>query len=60
LHTDGAIEERAAAVEVGMAHLAEAALSGDLEPEAVCDRVVRILPPDRLDDVALLALKLDR
>jgi len=53
-------KKRAAAVAVSMARLAEASVSGGLEPEALCDRVVRMLPPGRLDDVALLTLKLDR
>ena len=59
LFTDGAIDERGAGAEASMELLAEVAADGDLSPTAVCDRVVRMLPLERIDDVALLALQLD-
>ena len=60
LYTDGAVEERDIGVGFGLERLARAAGAGVLDPEAVCDRIVGVLPADRHDDVALLALSLDR
>jgi len=59
LYTDGAIEERDIGVHFGLERLAKAAVGGSLDPESVCDRVVRVLPADRHDDVALLVLRLN-
>lgn len=59
-YTDGAIDERGRGSDASMARLASVAASGSLRPGAVCDRVVDMLDPERLDDVALLALALDR
>lgn len=55
-YTDGAIEERDVGVMFGLERLAKAAGAGAVDPESVCDRVVEVLPSDRNDDVALLAL----
>src|SRR6202034_4304461 len=62
LYTDGAIDERRVGCERSMADLAEAAEppdGRDLNLSAICDRIVGILDSDRVDDVALLAIKLD-
>jgi serine/threonine-protein kinase RsbW len=56
LYTDGTIEERDIGVNFGLERLAKAAGGGRLDPESVCDRVVAVLPANRHDDVALLAL----
>ncbi len=57
LYTDGAIDERVLGAEASMKLLA-AGTTGDLDPAQVCGRVVELLPSDRADDVALLALGL--
>lgn len=57
-YTDGAIDERSAGSEASMQRLSEVAAAGAVTPGAVCDRVVGVLDPDRVDDVALLALSL--
>ncbi len=57
LYTDGAIDEREAGVEEGMQALMKASEGDDMSPAAVCDRIVAMLPPERNDDVALLALR---
>src|SRR6202035_1039904 len=44
MFTDGVIDEREVGAERSMEDLAEAAADGDLTPEAVCDRLVRMLP----------------
>ena len=59
LYTDGAIDERGAGSEAGMAQLAAAAGSGTLDPAVACDLVVDMLSADRADDVALLAVQFD-
>jgi serine phosphatase RsbU (regulator of sigma subunit) len=58
LFTDGVIDEREVGAETSMGQLAEVAIDGELSPAAICDRVVRMLPGDRIDDAALLALQL--
>lgn len=61
LYTDGAIDERGAGTEAGMAQLATAVASGwsgPLDLSALCERVVAQLSPERGDDVALLAFQL--
>jgi serine/threonine-protein kinase RsbW len=58
LYTDGVLDERHASSPSNMDHLAEVAARGDLHPDAVCQRIVDMLPGDRTDDVALLALRL--
>ena len=63
LYTDGAIDERQKGCDESMdelAHAAEAAIVDGVDLRVVCDRVVELLSPNRVDDVALLALKLDR
>lgn len=59
-YTDGAVDERTAGSEESMADLARVAAAGDLTPAAVCDRVVTAIARERGDDVALLALALER
>lgn len=62
LYTDGAIDERRIGCERSMANLAQAAQAIEdqvLDLSALCDRVVDTLSPDRVDDVALLAVRLD-
>jgi len=58
LYTDGAVDERHAGPDRSMEALAEVAAAGDPDPAALCDRLVRWLPADRVDDVALMALYL--
>lgn len=60
LYTDGAIQERQRGIEEGMARLAQQAVGGAVVPRLLCQRVVADLPPPRRDDVALLAVTLDR
>jgi GAF domain-containing protein len=55
-YTDGAIDERSAGIEASMARLARVAAAGRASPLEVCERVVAVLDPDRVDDVALMAL----
>ncbi len=55
-YTDGAVDERAAGSERGMARLAQVAAEGAVTPLAVCDRVVAAIAAERADDVALLAV----
>lgn len=60
LYTDGAIDERDAGPEASMQQMIAAALAGDTgNLESVCERIVRTLPLERIDDVALLAIGLD-
>jgi GAF domain-containing protein len=59
LFTDGVIDEREIGAEASMGQLAEVATGGPLNPAAICDRVLRMLPEDRIDDAALLALQLE-
>jgi len=42
-----------------MEQLAQVASDGTLSPAGICDRVVRMLPEERIDDAALLALQLE-
>ncbi|HVC14440.1 MAG TPA: GAF domain-containing protein [Acidimicrobiales bacterium] len=58
--TDGAIDERGAGSEASMEHLSLVAARGELSPAAVCDRVVAAISAERRDDVALIALALER
>jgi serine/threonine-protein kinase RsbW len=60
LYTDGVIDERRLGSERSMVELAHAARGhpGDeLDLSGLCDRVVETLSPDRVDDVALLAMR---
>ncbi len=59
LYTDGVLEERSLDSDDAMDRLARVATAGDPEPNALCDRVVGMLAPDRSDDVAVMALRLD-
>ncbi len=62
LYTDGAIDERGKGSEQGMLDLAQAAVGSGgrlVDLTAMCDAVVAALPPQRDDDVALLAIKLE-
>ncbi|HXW39164.1 MAG TPA: PP2C family protein-serine/threonine phosphatase, partial [Acidimicrobiales bacterium] len=63
LYTDGAIDERGKGSERSMRDLARATVDGArsrIELAAICDGVVAALPARRHDDVALLALRLER
>jgi serine phosphatase RsbU (regulator of sigma subunit) len=57
LYTDGVIDEREAGIEEAMETLMKVSHGDDMSPEAVCERIVAMLPPGRSDDVALLALR---
>lgn len=62
LYTDGAIDERRLGSErsmVDLAHAAQGQPGAELDLSALCDRVVETLSPDRVDDVALLAMRLE-
>jgi serine/threonine-protein kinase RsbW len=59
LYTDGVIDERRLGSDESMARLAATATVGDRTPAALCERVVRALHADRVDDVALMALQID-
>ncbi len=59
-YTDGAIDERGIGSDESMSKLRLVASDGDVTPLTVCDRVVEATTADRADDVALLALALDR
>ena len=61
LYSDGAIERRGEALDVGMQRLCDAAQSGPAEPSALCDHVLeRTLPPehDLHDDVTVVIVRL--
>jgi hypothetical protein len=58
MFTDGVIDERDVGAELSMEQLADVAANGELSPAAVCDRLVQMLPLDRIDDAALLGLRL--
>jgi serine phosphatase RsbU (regulator of sigma subunit) len=62
LYTDGVMQARDLHVSVdeGMARLAGVAESCRPEPDTLCDRVLAALGTDRSDDVALLAVAIDR
>ena len=57
LYTDGVLNERTPTLTETMEHLRKVAMSGQIDPQAICDRVID-LDPDRDDDVALLAVSL--
>ncbi len=59
LYTDGVVDDRRAGAEVSMDRLARTVADGDVEPQAVCQRVIEGLTTERADDVALLALAVD-
>jgi GAF domain-containing protein len=58
LYTDGVIDERRIGVDASMVRLAHIVADGEVEPQAVCQRVIETLT-ERVDDVALLALAMD-
>jgi serine/threonine-protein kinase RsbW len=58
LYTDGVLDERNTGYARAMDRLAAVAADGDLHPVAACERIVSMLPDDRRDDVALLALRI--
>ena len=61
LFTDGAIDERDAGPASSMEHLARDLANCDLcNLSGVCDRIVATLPLDRIDDVAMLVVRLQR
>jgi serine/threonine-protein kinase RsbW len=57
LYTDGVIDEREVGIEEGMQTLMKVCEREEMSPAAVCERIVAMLPPQRSDDVALLALR---
>jgi serine phosphatase RsbU (regulator of sigma subunit) len=59
LFTDGVIDEREIGAETSMERLADVASDGELSPAAICDRLVRMLPEDRIDDAAMMALQIE-
>jgi serine phosphatase RsbU (regulator of sigma subunit) len=59
LYTDGVVDDRGAGAEVSMDRLARTVADGEVEPQAVCQRVIEALTTERVDDVALLALAVD-
>ena len=59
LYTDGVIDERRVGSDESMARLATTAAAGERTPAALCERIVRALHTDRVDDVALMALQID-
>jgi GAF domain-containing protein len=59
LYTDGVIDDRGIGAEASMDRLARIVVDGEVEPQAVCQRVIEALTTERVDDVALLALALD-
>ena len=59
LYTDGAIDEREAGPAASMEALADmVAKSRTIDPAVVCERIVSALPMERMDDIALLAVRL--
>jgi anti-sigma regulatory factor (Ser/Thr protein kinase) len=58
LYTDGLIERRGEHLEAGMALIAQAAVAGELDADALCDRMLAAAVPSGAtsDDVALLVL----
>ncbi len=57
LYTDGVIDERGIGVDKSMARLAAVAMDGAADPTSLCDRVIDMVGAERIDDVALLAIK---
>jgi len=59
LFTDGLVERAGTSIDAGLAALAGAVVGARVEPEALCDHLLRTLVPDAgaPDDVALLALR---
>jgi GAF domain-containing protein len=58
LFTDGAIDEREAGPTASMEALADLVSTGDTrDPAEVCERIVAALPLERIDDIALMALR---
>src|SRR3954453_1905498 len=45
LYTDGLVEERGASIDRGLEALKDAVAGGPVEPEALCDQLVPLLPP---------------
>ncbi len=59
LYTDGVVDDRGVGAEASMDRLAHTVADGEVEPQAVCQRVIEALTTERVDDVALLALAVD-
>ncbi len=57
LFTDGVIDEREDGIEAGLELLTKAALGGETAPASACERIVSLLPVERSDDIALLAVR---
>ena len=55
LYTDGLVERRGESLDDGFDRFARALKDGPVEPEALCDHLLRhVLPSDRHDDVTVL------
>ena len=59
LYTDGLVERPGEHIDAGLGRLADVLRGARVDPQLLCDRVLRELVPDgrRADDVALLALR---
>jgi CheY-like chemotaxis protein len=60
LLTDGLIERRHEDIEVSLAALLTAAATTPHDPESACSHLLERFPPDGNDDVALMAVRLNR
>ena len=61
LYTDGLIERRGESLDVGLERLADAAVSGPEDPQAMCEHILeRVLEPpgQRYDDVTAVVARL--
>ena len=57
LYTDGLVESRQRSIDTGLERLAEAARRSRGDVQRLADDVVRDLPEQRADDIAVLALR---
>jgi serine phosphatase RsbU (regulator of sigma subunit) len=57
LYTDGLVESRQQSIDVGLGALADVARASTGDVERLADDIVRALPEQRDDDIALLALR---
>ncbi|WP_445398376.1 SpoIIE family protein phosphatase [Streptomyces sp. LE64] len=60
LLTDGLIERRDEDIEVSLASLLTEAATTPRDPESACSHLLERFPPDGMDDVALMAVRLNR
>jgi serine phosphatase RsbU (regulator of sigma subunit)/PAS domain-containing protein len=59
LYTDGLVESRTRSLDAGLGRLAEVARRSDGDVQRLADEIVEVLPEQRQDDIALLALRRD-